>query len=294
MESIRELLRKAAGELGSCKNSDTPILDAELLLIHALNQVGIEFDRLKLLTKPGFMVEERIAQKYLELVDERCKGKPVQYIINRQEFMGLEFYVGPGTLIPRADTEILVERVLELIKGAEHPNIIDMCTGSGAIAVSIAKYIPDAMVWAVDISDYAAECCSINVNRFGLESRISIVKSDLFKNISEEGLRGNVDVIVSNPPYIESAVIRELSINVRDYEPHLALDGGKDGLVYYRRIVEESVGFLKCNGILAFETGYDQGDKVKNIMEESGCFDNLNIEKDLAGYDRCVWGRKIR
>lgn len=293
MESIKGLLKKAAGELRSCGHTDTPVLDAELLLIFVLNRSGIEFDRLKLLTHSEFMVEEHIAGRYMELVSERCQGKPVQYITNRQEFMGLELYVSPGTLIPRADTEIVAEKVIELTKGIAHPNIIDMCTGSGAIAVSLARYIPGSRVWAVDISDYAIECCSVNVNRFGLESRVSIVKSDLFKNIDEEGLAGNIDVIVSNPPYIESAVIRELSANVRDYEPHLALDGGKDGLVYYRRIVEESAGFLKGNGILAFEIGYDQGGRVKNIMEESGCYDNLNIEKDLAGYDRCVWGRRI-
>ncbi len=293
MESIRELLKKAAGQLRSCEHSGTPILDAELLLVYVLNRSGIGFDRLKLLTQPEFMVEEHIAKRYLELIDERCQGKPVQYITNRQEFMGLELYVAQGTLIPRTDTEIVVEKVLELIKGVECPNIIDMCTGSGAIAVSLARYIPDARAWAVDISDSAIECCRINVERLGLENRVSIVKSDLFKNINEEGLIGNVDAIVSNPPYIESEVIPELSVNVRNYEPRLALDGGKDGLVYYRRIVTECVGFLKVNGILAFETGYDQGFKVKNIMEESGCYDKLNIEKDLAGYDRCVWGRRI-
>lgn len=293
MESIRGLLKKAAEELRSYKLSETPILDAELLLVYVLNQSGANFDRLKLLTQPEYLVEEHTSQRYLELIAERCKGKPVQYITNRQEFMGLELYVGPGTLIPRADTEIVVEKVIELVKGIEKPIIIDMCTGSGAIAISLAAYIPGARVWAVDISDCALDCCSINVNRFGFESRISIVKSDLFENIKEEGIIGNTDVIVSNPPYIESAVIHELGINVRSYEPHLALDGGKDGLVYYRRIVQDSVGFLKSNGILAFETGYDQGNKVKNIMEESGYYDNLNIEKDLAGYDRCVWGRRI-
>jgi len=292
-ESVRELLKKAAGMLLECKLSDTPILDAELLLVHVLNESGASFNRLKLLTRSEYLVDINVAKRYLELIALRCKGKPVQYITNRQEFMGLEFYVEPGVLIPRADTEIVVERVIELTKEIEKPVIIDMCTGSGAIAVSLAVKIPDARVWAADISDCALDCCSINVGRFGLESRVSIIKSDLFENIKVEGLTGNTDVIVSNPPYIESEAIGELPVNVRDYEPHLALDGGKDGLVYYRRIIKDSVGLLKGNGILAFETGYDQGDKVKNIMEESGYYDNLNIGLDLAGYDRCVWGRRI-
>jgi release factor-specific protein-(glutamine-N5) methyltransferase len=207
--------------------------------------------------------------------------------------MGLELFVTEGVLIPRADTEIAVQKVIELAKGIEKPNIIDMCTGSGAIAVSLAKNIPEARLWAVDIDHIAIECCIANVKRFGLESRISVVKSDLFENIREDGLKGNIDIIVSNPPYIETAVIHELGINVRDYEPHLALDGGRDGLVYYRRIVQESAYLIKPKGILAFEIGYDQGDKVKNIMEESGYYDGLKLEKDLSGFDRCIWGHRI-
>lgn len=292
-ESIRELLKKAAGMLLECKLSDTPILDAELLLIYVLNESGVNFDRLKLLTQSEYLVEGNIAKRYLELIALRCEGKPVQYITNRQEFMGLEFYVKPGVLIPRADTEIVVEKVIELTKGIKQPKIIDMCSGSGAIAVSLAMNIPDARVWAVDISDSALDCSSINVGRFGLENRVSIIKSDLFENIRGEGLTGNIDAVVSNPPYIESAAIGELPINVRGYEPHLALDGGKDGLVYYRRIIKDCVSLLKVGGILVFETGYDQGDKVKYIMEESGYYDNLNIGKDLSGYDRCVWGHRI-
>lgn len=290
MESIRELLIKAVGALKESRNSGTPILDAELLLIYVLNQSGKDFDRLKLLTQQEYLVDERTAGMYMDMINVRGKGKPVQYIVNRQEFMGLELYVSSGVLIPRPDTEIIVEKVIELVKGIEKPNIIDMCTGSGAIAVSLANNIPDAKLWAVDISDAALECCGINVRKLGLENRISIEKSDLFENLKENGLIGNIDAIVSNPPYIKTDVINELDINVREYEPHLALDGGKDGLVYYRRIVQEAACFLKPEGILALEIGYDQGDAVKYIMEESGCYGGLKLEKDLAGFDRCIWG----
>jgi release factor glutamine methyltransferase len=289
MESIRELLKKATEVLKSSKNSNTAILDAELLLVYVLNQSGLDFDRIKLLTQSQYFIQEQTAQAYLKLIDERSKGKPVQYITNEQEFMGIKLYIAEGVLIPRADTEIVVEKVIKLAEGIEKPVIIDMCTGSGAIAVSIAINMSGAKLWAVDISDSSIDCCVTNVNRYKLEGNISVIKSDLFANIKEEGLIGNTDIIVSNPPYIESAVIRELDINVRDYEPHLALDGGEDGLAYYRRIIKDSSEFLKGGGILALEIGYDQGEKVRNIMEQSGCYYDINIEKDLAGYDRCVW-----
>lgn len=290
MQSIRELLKKAVETLKESNNSETPILDAELLMIYALSRSGKDFDRLKLVTQQELLVDGQTAEGYMKLIDERSMGKPVQYITNRQEFMGLELYVAEGVLIPRPDTEIVVEKVLELAKGIERPNIIDMCTGSGAIAVSLAWSIPCARLWAVDISDIALECSSVNTQRFGLESRLSVIKSDLFENMGGEGLLGNTDIIVSNPPYIESGEISGLDINVRGYEPHLALDGGKDGLVYYRRIVQEAACFLKAGGILVFEIGYNQGAKVKNIMEESGYYGGLKLEKDLAGFDRCVWG----
>lgn len=292
MRSIREVLKKAAHKLLESQNSNSPILDAELLLLYALDQSGMAFNRTKLLTQSQYLIDENIADEYMNLIEERCKGKPVQYITNRQEFMGLDFFVAEGVLIPRADTETVVEKVLEKASGMEKPNIIDMCTGSGAIAVSLAENIPDARVWAADISGSALNCCGINVRRYGFEGRIKVIKSDLFENIREEGLQDNTDIIVANPPYIESEAIRELDVNVRDYEPHLALDGGKDGLVYYRRIVNDSVEFLKIGGILAFEVGYDQGGKVREIMKDSGHFYDIKIEKDLSGYDRCVWGRK--
>ncbi len=290
MESIRELLKASAEMLKKSGSSGTPILDAELLLIYVLNESGMKFDRVKLVPHQSKLIDHKLAIRYRSLVEERSKGKPVQYITNAQEFMGLELYIEQGVLIPRADTELLVERVLKLAKGMEKPRIIDMCTGSGAIAVSLGSNIPGSHIWAVDISDAALKCCRINSDRLGLEKRVRIVKSDLFENIREEELIGKTDIIVSNPPYIKSAVIPELDVNVRDYEPHLALDGGKDGILYYKSIIRDSVEFLRNDGYLVFEVGYDQGAEVKTIMEESGYYGNVNIEKDLAGFERCVWG----
>ena len=291
MRSIEELLKKAAEILRKSSNTETPILDAELILIHAMGMYGQEISRSKLITQSGMAVCEEIESLYNELINERSKGKPVQYITNKQEFMGHELYIPEGVLIPRPDTEIIVEKVIRLAEGLKDPVIIDMCTGSGAIAISLAENIPGARVWAADLSDIATECCRFNIERLGFKGIISAVKSDLFADIRDEGLLGNTDIVVSNPPYMESAVIKELGIGVRGYEPHLALDGGADGLMYYRRIIKDSAGFLKRNGILVFEVGYDQGDKVFSLMKENGYYD-LNTEKDLAGYERCVWGRK--
>ncbi|MGE5676538.1 MAG: peptide chain release factor N(5)-glutamine methyltransferase [Pseudomonadota bacterium] len=290
MESIRMLLKEAAEVLRKSTNTGTPILDAELLLIHVMGKTGLKLDRVKLVTQQDTPVDPDAAGSYRALVRERSLGKPVQYITGMQEFMGLELYIGPGVLIPRPDTEITVEKVIKLSKGMEKPVIIDMCTGSGAIAVSLASHIPGASLWAVDISDAALECSRVNVGSLGLENRVRLLKSDLFVNMRGMGLEGAVDIIVSNPPYIQSDAIAGLDAGVRDYEPHLALDGGVDGLVYYKSIVRDSVDFLKSNGILAFEIGYDQGAAVKSIMEDSGYFCCIDIEKDLAGYDRCIWG----
>lgn len=290
MESIRALLKEAAEVLKKSMNTGTPILDAELLLIHVLGKTGLKLDRVKLVTHQDTLVDPEAAGSYRALVRERSLGMPVQYITGIQEFMGLELFIEPGVLIPRPDTEITVEKVITLSKGMERPVIIDMCTGSGAIAVSLAGHIPEASLWAVDISDEALECSKTNVGRLGLENRVRLLKSDLFANLRGRSLEGAVDIIVSNPPYIQSDAIAGLGAGVRDYEPHLALDGGADGLVYYKSIIRDSVDFLKSNGILAFEIGYDQGAAVRSIMEGSGYFCCIDIEKDLAGYDRCIWG----
>lgn len=290
MESIKELLKNAAEQLKKSNMTSTPILDAELLLIHALNEAGLSFDRIKLLTGQQLPIEPQVADRFKAMIVLRGEGKPVQYITNTQEFMGLELYIEEGVLIPRADTETVVEKALQLAKNLERPCIIDMCTGSGAIALSLGSVIPDAEVWAVDISDIALKCCRLNAVKHGLEDRVRIVGSDLFKNIRGEGLEGRVDIIVSNPPYIKSASITELATNVRDYEPHLALDGGEDGLVYYKSIVRDGWELLRKGGILVFEIGYDQGAQVKGIMSDSGLYECINITEDLSGNDRCVWG----
>ncbi|MGE5632612.1 MAG: peptide chain release factor N(5)-glutamine methyltransferase [Caulobacteraceae bacterium] len=293
MESIVEVLKKAVGMLKQGKHTDTPVLDAELILLHAMKGSGRNFDRIKLITQKDAELEEQTAKEYLKLIDERNQGKPVQYITNEQEFMGMPLYVAEGVLIPRPDTEIVVEKVLELVKSSDKLNIIDMCTGSGAIAVSLARNLAGSRLYAVDISDIALKCCRVNVGKYNLENRVQVIKSDLFEAMAGRGLENAADIIVSNPPYIKNSEIEKLSINVRGYEPFLALDGGSDGLAYYRRICSDAHKYLRSGGLLAFEIGYEQGSAVKNIMEESGFYAGMDVERDLAGLDRCIWGYRV-
>lgn len=268
--------------------SQSPILDAELLLIHAYKLNNIEMNKIKLITNCNDIVPQSVYSVYTDFVKQRAEGKPVQYITKVQEFMGLELYISEGVLIPRGDTEIIVERLLELIDKDRAVNIVDMCTGSGAIALSLAHYLQNAKVTAVDISDAALSCCRQNIEKLKLQARVEAVKSNLFEDLTSKAFINNIEMIVSNPPYIPTGDISELSINVRGYEPSLALDGGLDGLNFYRKISRQAPNYLKSGGILAFEIGCNQGQDVMNIIKESGNWYDLECYKDLAGLDRCI------
>lgn len=283
MYTIKSLLRKGVNILRE-SNIDNPMLDGEVLLTYVLgtDRVGLVRDRDKTLDM-GFI------DHYLRLVEERKQGKPVQYITGCQEFMGLDFAVGEGVLIPRPDTEILVERVIELLKGIKRPQIADLCIGSGAIGVSLAYYIKDAYVYATDISKDALEYCKVNALKNSVMDRFKIFEGNLSEPLFEEGLEGELNALVSNPPYIAKGEMERLPASVGCYEPHLALYGGEKGLDFYEKILKDAPRLLKKGGILAFEIGYNQGEALKRMIEETGEFRDINIEKDLAGFDRCVY-----
>ena len=207
---------------------------------------------------------------------------PLQYILGTQEFMGLTFMVNDNVLIPRQDTETLVEQVLkELPEGGR---FLDLCTGSGCIAISVKTMAPAAEVTASDVSKTAITVAKENARR--LNTVIDWEVSDLFTAVT-----GTYDLIASNPPYIPTADIETLMPEVRDFEPHLALDGFEDGLHYYRKIVPEAMDYLKDGGALLVEIGCDQAEAVQRIFSEAG-YDEIHIVKDLAGNDRVVKGRK--
>ena len=221
-------------------------------------------------------------EEYLKLVEKRCAHIPLQYLIGEQEFMGIPFKVTPDVLIPRQDTEVLVEEALKHLKPGQ--KALDMCTGSGCIAISLKSFVPGADVTAVDVSEKALAVA--RENSVKNELPVTFVHSDLFAAITDK-----YDMIVSNPPYIPSAVIETLMPEVRDHEPMMALDGTADGLYFYDKITKESVRFLKEGGMLMYEIGHDQGEAVSAMMEKAG-YEDVRVIKDLAGLDRVVVGRR--
>lgn len=220
--------------------------------------------------------------KYREYVSVRANHVPLQHITGIQEFMGLEFNVNEHVLVPRQDTEVLVESVLEVLKAGM--SVLDMCTGSGCILISLLKLCDFETVSGVgvDVSEQALRLAIQNAEKIGVDAHF--LHSDLFLNVA-----GQYDVIVSNPPYIRTSVIEELKEEVKFHDPLIALDGKEDGLYFYRRIVEESPQYLNAGGRLYFEIGHDQGEDVSSLMKENG-FVGVTVKKDLAGLDRVVFG----
>lgn len=250
-------------------------LDAWYLLEHV---TGVS--RTQYFLNTDMEVEESKLQIYRECISKRKMHIPLQHLTGVQEFMGLEFDVNEHVLIPRQDTEILVESVLEELKPGMH--ILDMCTGSGCILLSLLHYREGVTGVGVDVSKEALQVAMKNAKKHQLEA--TFVEGDLFTKVN-----GTFDVIVSNPPYIRTAVIEELQEEVRLYDPRLALDGKEEGLYFYEKIIEESRVFLKPRGKLYFEIGHDQGEDIKKRMIEAG-FTSVTVKKDLAGLDRVVFG----
>lgn len=261
---------------------DTYILDAQLLLGNVLAK-----DKLYIITNRDKNVSVRDEKEYLELIEKRKNRMPIKYILGETEFMGLDFNVEEGVLIPRGDTEILVEELLSIIKNEDELNVCDLCSGSGAIGISLACYREKINVEEIDFYEIPEKITKKNIIKHGLEDRVKFIKSDLLREPINQCKK--YDIIVSNPPYIKANEINNLMDDVKKYEPHTALDGGNDGLTFYRRIIEESKVVLNNEGILAFEIGYDQGEEVSNLMKEAG-FYNIKLVKDLAGLDRVVLG----
>lgn len=277
---IDELLNEGSDILR--KNGiDTNRLDAQLLLGKVLNK-----EKIWLITNNDSRISVEKEKEFFELINQRKNKMPVKYILGVAEFMGLDFDIKEGVLIPRPDTEILVEEVLKYIKDEEPLEICDLCCGSGAIGLSLATFRKNIKVDLVDIDDIPKEVTLKNIKKFNLSDRTNFIQSDLFSSLKGK----SYDVIVSNPPYIKEEVVETLMEDVKNYEPHLALAGGQDGLVFYRKIINESKEYLKENSLLAFEIGHDQGEEVKNLMENND-FTSLEIIKDLAGHDRVVLGK---
>ena len=228
-------------------------------------------------------VTKQNREEYIKNIKRLIMGEPLQYIIGVQEFMKLKFLVTKDVLIPQPDTEILVEEVIEILKNIPNPVILDLCTGSGAIAIAIAKYVQNVKIYASDISKKALEIAKQNATLNGVRNNIKFIESNLFDKIKEE----KFDIIVSNPPYVPTNDIKKLPIDVQN-EPHLALDGGKDGLDFYRKIAKEGYKYLNRQGYICLEIGYDQKNDVKKIIDNERRYVETYCKKDLCQNDRII------
>lgn len=275
---VKEILKNSI-QLLNKNNIENPALKARIILAHV---VGITKEQLIVQDLKELSDEEE--QVYKLLIKELINGKPLQYITNYQEFMKLDFYVDENVLIPRADTEILVEEVINICNQNVDKDyeILDLCAGSGAIGISIAKYVDESKVLETDISTEALEIAHKNAMTNGVHKKINFIHSNMFQNI-----QGKFDIIVSNPPYIRTDIIKMLDKEVQN-EPHNALDGGKDGLDFYRIIVDNAYKYLKPNGHICLEIGYDQKEQVIELLNKSNRYINIDSKKDLYGNDRIV------
>lgn len=281
--SIFEAMKWAEEVLNASGRPDAPI-DAKLLMKDLLGYTETDL----LLNRRNALDEDK-KQAYKALIEERQTGKPLQYITHTQEFMGLEFYVDERVLVPRQDTETLVETLLELNQKEHFKSAVDIGTGSGCISISLAHAIKDLKITAVDISKGALEVAEKNIASHQLSDRVTVLCSDLFENYPKEF--GQVDLIVSNPPYISKEDTDELMVEVQGFEPRHALTDEKDGLSFYKAISAQAKHYLKPNGFIAYEIGYNQGEAVKMILTEAG-FDEIKVIQDLAKKDRVVIARK--
>ena len=273
--TIKQAITKGMIMLKS-NNVESPKLKARLLLQYVLDK-----SRQYIIVYDNKEIDKQQQWQYFVNIEKLTKGIPLQHITHRQEFMKMDFFVDENVLIPRPDTEILVEEVIKIAQKYNSPRILDLCTGSGAIAISLKKFVPNADITAVDISEKALEIAQKNAEK--LEAKINFVKSDLFDKLDNK----KFDIIVSNPPYIRKDEIKKLSEEVQK-EPKIALDGGEDGLDFYRIIAEQAINYLKTGSFLCFEIGYNQKNDVIKIIEDEQNYKNTYCKKDLYGNDRII------
>ena len=275
--TIMDAIKKGMIELKN-SNIESPKLKSRLLMQYVLNQT-----RQYIIVNDLNRISKEDEERYFVGISKLRAGVPLEHITHQREFMKLNFYINENVLIPRQDTEILVEEVINIAKRIKNSKILDLCTGSGAIAVSLAKYLPESEITATDISNKALEVAKKNAKINEVENRITFISSDLFTNIPEE----KYDIIVSNPPYIKRNVIETLEEQVRK-EPYMALDGGLDGLDFYRKIIKNSYEYLKYHGFLCLEIGFDQKIDVIELIENEEEFENTYSKKDLFDNDRII------
>ncbi|MDH4202462.1 MAG: peptide chain release factor N(5)-glutamine methyltransferase [Phycisphaerae bacterium] len=285
--TIKKLLEWVSGYFED-KGVDSPRLSAELLLCDVL---GLE--RIQLYTLYDRVVQPAQLAQLRALVKRAGEHEPVAYLVGRCEFYSLPLTITPDCLIPRPETEGLVERCVHFLRNRERvQHVLDLCTGSGCIAAAIAKNVEDAQVVATDVSDAALKVAAENIEKLKLTEKVQLLCGDLFDPVIEGLDAARFDLIVSNPPYVSEPEYAALDKNVKDYEPKDALLAGADGLDVYKRILEKVDDFLKPDGALMMEIGYAQGPAIRELLEASGVFRTITIEKDFANNDRIAVAAK--
>lgn len=273
--TIQEALKQGMSEI---KSTESPKLKARLLMQYILKQT-----RQYVIVNDMKELDEIQEKQYFEAIDKIKKGFPIEHITHQKEFMKLNFFVDENVLIPRQDTEILVEEVIEIANKIGAGKILDLCTGSGAIGISLAKYLPNSGLTLVDISKEAMQIAKKNVSINEVENQITFIYSNLFDNLESQ----KFDIIVSNPPYIKTEDIKHLENQVKK-EPYIALNGGQDGLDFYRKIIKEAYKYLNKGGYLCLEIGFDQKYDVIELIENEEKFEDTYSKKDLYDNDRII------
>jgi release factor glutamine methyltransferase len=281
-----EILNQAVEKLRLAE-IDRPRTNAELLLGAVLNKskVDLYLDKNRILTSDEI-------EKFNQYMKERISHRPVQYIIGTVEFFGLEFKVDERVLIPRPETETLVEVVIAQLANKETPKIIDLGTGSGVIAISLAANLNSPFIYATDVSEDALEVAKGNAIKNRVEDQIEFLCGNLFEPLKNKNLEAQIDCVVSNPPYVSKDEFETLPREIKNYEPIVALESEKDGFFFHKKIIENSIDFLKQSGLLALEVAFGQAGKVANLIHQSGNYNNIEIIKDLSGIDRVVKAMK--
>lgn len=274
--NLKEILKYGKEELIKNNIEDASIIAKELA------EYIFKITRAQMIANNDMEFSKDQTDNYINSIKKISTGIPIQYITNNQEFMNLNFYVDENVLIPQPDTETLVEEVINEYK-EKKCEILDLCTGSGAIAISLAKYINESNIVASDISMKALQIAKLNAKKNLVRKKIEFIESDMFNKIYKD----DFDIIVSNPPYIKTKVIEELDKQVKN-EPYIALDGGADGLKFYKIIIENAYKYIKNEGKVFLEIGYDQKNELINLFKENNHYENIYSKKDLGGNDRII------
>jgi release factor glutamine methyltransferase len=280
--TVAEAIQKATARLLALEIPNAR-LDAEVILGHALGR-----DRAWILIHMQDQLDDQGNRIFERDIERRSVREPLQYITGTQEFWGLPFKVTPAVLIPRPETELVVETAIKAANRKATPVIIDLCTGSGCIAISLAKELPHARIFATERSDAALDIARQNARQNSVGDRVRFLAGDLFGPLEEMDLRTNIDIIVANPPYIRSDELLTLQPEVRDFEPEMALIAGKEGTEIAERIILQSPEYVKPGGFLVMEMGIGQADALKKTIDETGKYGLIEVLKDLAGIERVI------